>query len=90
MKNKKIKPITKAPQSNSPAIAGIQRDRRNLETTLRLCSGQAKKDMVFYRTPFFFRVFVPRQNNGGQASCFRDEPLGFILYSVFFLHFFGF
>jgi hypothetical protein len=35
MKNKKIKPITKA---------------RNLETT--------KKVMVFYRTPFFFRVFV--------------------------------
>ncbi len=47
---------------------------RNLETT--------KKDMVFYRTPFFFRAFVPRRINGGQASCFRDEPLNFILYSV--------
>jgi hypothetical protein len=50
---------------------------RNLETT--------KKDMVFYRTPFFFRVFVPRQINGGQASCFRDEHLAFILYSSAFL-----
>ena len=25
--------------------------------------------------PFFFRAFVPRQNNGGQASCFREKGL---------------
>jgi len=32
----------------------------------------------YLRNPLFFRVFVPRQINGGQASYFRDEALAFL------------
>jgi len=46
-KNQKL--ITKAPQLNGPADAGIQRDRRKLENT--------KKGKGVYET-LFFRAFV--------------------------------
>jgi hypothetical protein len=42
--------------------------------------GKHEKGQGVYET-FFFRVLVPRQIDGGQASCFRDGslPLAFLL-----------
>jgi hypothetical protein len=35
-------------------------------------AGKHEKGTGLLYNPFFFRVFVPRQINGGQASYFRD------------------
>jgi hypothetical protein len=47
-----------------------QQIRRNCITKARKLEN-TKKGKGVYET-LLFRAFIPRQNNGGQVSCFRD------------------
>jgi hypothetical protein len=55
--------------------AKTRQDKSNHESTK---IGKHEKGPIFLYNPLFFRAFVPRQINGGQASCFRDELLAFL------------